>query len=500
MARRTAVLVLVVGALSFAVAITPATAGPSQQGFFICVGDSNTVADQVVPPAGLNLSGNVFGGRVTLTATPAQVAPGTLVRLCTNPGPFNTPVIMFFGFETSPAAPGPVHVDAVAPQLTDASFLQLEAGPDFLETNIRAQSGRMTFDAVQYEFYAVLPANPNASASAPPPAPTTSNDDRSALTRTLSTPVDAVKSLPHDLANLILTLLVLLFITFPAELFNKTLDAHYNEIRAGWRRRLHLPAEPRVSEERRRVAFVVVLIAGAALACLLDPDAGFDARTLVNFVASLAAIAAIAAVHAVAEDIYRRRVHERVTKRVHALPTGLVIGALCVVLSRAVHFRPGYLYGIVAGVVFAFALDHRRKGHVAAVVYSSTLVVGIVAWLLWVPINDTAARHASNLVLSFADDWLGALFVAALVGSALRLMPLRLFPGGDLLRWHRGVWAVVFGLAVFGLLTVMLNPNSSSVQTGTNNWVTCIVLFAAFAAASMAFAGYYHARDAKAAS
>ena len=61
--------------------------------------------------------------------------------------------------------------------------------------------------------------------------------------------------------------------------------------------------------------------------------------------------------------------------------------------------------------------------------------------------------------------------------------------------WHRGAWSAVFGVAVFGMLAVMFNSNSSRVHSGTSNWVFAIVLLALFGGGSVAFAGYYERRD-----
>ena len=56
----------------------------------------------------------------------------------------------------------------------------------------------------------------------------------------------------------------------------------------------------------------------------------------------------------------------------------------------------------------------------------------------------------------------------------------------------------MFGIAVFGMLAVMFNPNSSSVRAGTSNWVCALVLLVAFGGGSLAFAGYYERQDRRA--
>jgi hypothetical protein len=118
-----------------------------------------------------------------------------------------------------------------------------------------------------------------------------------------------------------------------------------------------------------------------------------------------------------------------------------------------------------------------------------------VSWLLWVPINHATLHHASNVGWVLADDALAAIFVGAVVSTALRMLPLSFFPGGELAAWHKGAWSATFGAALFVMLAVMLNPNSSSVKTGPSNWITAVVLLVLFAAASVSFALYYQRRD-----
>ncbi len=73
-------------------------------------------------------------------------------------------------------------------------------------------------------------------------------------------------------------------------------------------------------------------------------------------------------------------------------------------------------------------------------------------------------------------------------------MPLRFLPGGTLVQWSRAAWGVLFGVAVFGLLEVMLRPESSSVHTGTTAVLTAAVLFVLFGGVSVAFRVYFTRR------
>ena len=192
--------------------------------------------------------------------------------------------------------------------------------------------------------------------------------------------------------------------------------------------------------------------------------------------------------------IYRRARHLTTTARLTALPAGLVVAAACVLVSRITQFQPGYLYGIICGVAFAATLQRDENGHLIAISSAVTLALGVIAWFLWVPVKQTAAVPGASPLTVIAGNFLAAVFVGGLVGSVLNLVPLRFLPGGALAQWNRIVWGTFFGLAVFGLLQVMLRPESSSVHTGTTAVVTAGVLFVLFGGVSVGANVYFGRR------
>ena len=67
------------------------------------------------------------------------------------------------------------------------------------------------------------------------------------IAATLGTPGEVFHSMGHNVVNAVITVGVILFITFPANIFNQTFSSHYEEIIVMWkrsrrrlRRRLHL--------------------------------------------------------------------------------------------------------------------------------------------------------------------------------------------------------------------------------------------------------------------
>jgi hypothetical protein len=327
-----------------------------------------------------------------------------------------------------------------------------------------------------------------------PPASAVSHRSRPLVFATgLPSPRAAFRDATRDLVNLALAFAVLLFVTFPAELFNKTFEKHYNEIRAGWRRRLHLRVPTEERSQPSVPLFVGVVLTGAVLGSLLDPHAGLNSSTTLGLLATLVTIVVFAGLKAAIETVYRRRRQLETSRVLKALPGGLAIAAVCVLFSRLLDFQPGYLYGVVAAVAFSSTMPREDKGRVGALAHVAQLALGLVAWLLWLPVHDSGSTWPVILL----TDVLGALFVGSLVSTTLTLFPLRFLDGGHVFAWRRAVWGALFAVATFVMLAVMLNPNSDA-DSGPSSWVLAIVLLVLFGAASVGFAYYWHRRDAAA--
>ena len=347
------------------------------------------------------------------------------------------------------------------------------------------------------------PATPHPVVAATGPSSGTTppqNPQQSTISTALTPPASAFQSLGHAVGNALITLGIVLFITFPATLFNKTLEENYDDIRDivkrrfGWLARLSGRIAAGASTRRDALVFGVVVMIGSALGGLNDPHFGFNRASLLTYSAVILAVLFGVGVSTLVGFIYRRARSLTTTARLTALPAGLVVAAACVFVSRITQFQPGYLYGIICGVAFAATLPRDANGHVIAISSAVTLVLGVVAWLLWVPVKQTAEVPGASPLAVIAGNFLAAVFVGGLVGSVLSLVPLRFLPGGALAEWNRVVWGTFFGLAVFGLLQVMLRPESSSVHTGTTAVVTAGVLFVIFGGISVTTRIYFGRR------
>jgi len=202
---------------------------------------------------------------------------------------------------------------------------------------------------------------------------------------TLATPTNLLRAPVALLANALIALALVLLVTFPSHLFNRTYEENHDAIRAWWERRLPqlkglrlgtaiVPAPGRAS-----LSYVIVVLCGGVLAALLDPSFGPNLRTLALFLGVVLALIAGSTLGATADGLYRAARHKAGIWHLHALPSGLVVAALCVLVSRLTSFQPGYLYGLIGGVTFARSLSLREEGHVVAVTSVLTLAVSVAA-------------------------------------------------------------------------------------------------------------------------
>jgi hypothetical protein len=344
--------------------------------------------------------------------------------------------------------------------------------------------------------------------------------EASSIATSIVTPSKAFASVKSDVVDAAITLGLALFLTFPSNLFNSTFQENYVDIVAWWEKwtgllfpvglrralgnglrklgsvglaALHLSGrsgEKRL--EREQVTFGSVLLVGALLGALLDPGFGLNFSSLLSFVAILIAMVSGVAMSGFVTGAYHRaRKHGKVPAKLEALPFGLVIAAMCVFISRVTGFEPGYLYGIICGVAFTRKLAPSEEGHVVALGAWVRVLLAIVAWFAWAAITNDATKPGSFFGTVLVDDFLASLFVSSLVGTVISLFPLRFLPGNKLQAWHKGAWAVTFGVSLFVLVQVLLRPHSTSSGPSHAPLVTTGLLFVLFGIGSLAFREHF---------
>ena len=405
----------------------------------------------------------------TLVVTPSAGPPGGEITVSASSYPACPQVLVFFrGTRIGSAAPAPggdLHVSSlVIPGDTGPGRYVVSAGCASGGVATRAA----TFTVGRYRVH------------------------RSAFATSLTDPSQVSTSLKVLAVSVGVAGGFTLVAAFPSELFNSTLDANYVEIR-GWFG-LGPPKEREPNRLREVAIFIAFVILGGILGGLLSPDFGFNRSSLALALGIAAALVIIMFVYSLPLLVHVRSRHGQ-WGGLKVLPGTALIAAACVLLSRAVHFQPGYLLGLVAGLDFAQELATDTTGRLTLVASGLLLAVGVGAWVLRTPVAAAAGRPGAGFWLIAAEACLAAVFVCALESVVFCMLPLRFLDGIKLTSWKVVAWAVVFGVAVLAFVHILLQPSSGYVSpaTGASRW-TAIALFLGFGLFSVGFWAYFRFR------
>ncbi len=287
-----------------------------------------------------------------------------------------------------------------------------------------------------------------------------------------------------------LALLIVLLMPFPAQLFNSTLEAHYDEVR-GWFPRFSLPFG-RGDFWKSPIGVGLFLAASALLYAFLDPGLGLDAESAAEVVGIGLGILVTAFAFEIPSLLAHRRLGDR--WRIEVLPGTIVVGIVCVVISRVTGFLPGYVYGLILGLSFARELPERDEGRGTALAGVLMLVVAVVAWLAL----SALGTEGGGVLAIAARTILAAVVVGGLEGVVFGLAPLRFLQGEVLWAWNRVAWGIVFGLGVFAFAHILINPQSGYLSDSSRTpLLTILGLFVGFGLVSVAFWAYFRYRPAR---
>lgn len=285
----------------------------------------------------------------------------------------------------------------------------------------------------------------------------------------------------------------IILIAFPFQLFNSTLEENYDEVR-GW---FGLKPRPPDWEPKHHLWLLPAFVVSAGLVCAaLSKDFGFNQTTLVTSLGMSTAILITGLGFAIPTVAYmHRKFFDR--GRLMILPGSIFIAIITVAISRLVGFEtPGYVYGLLGVFVFHHTLDPESQGRLTSAMSVFVLTFTMAAWLLRVPVSSIASEPDPPLWALVLELVLGGIFLLGLESLVVDLFPLRYLDGSRITVWRRLVWVVLFGIALFVLVHVLLSPGSGYVGKTDNVGLLPVVigLFAAFAVFSLAFWGYFRYR------
>jgi hypothetical protein len=341
-----------------------------------------------------------------------------------------------------------------------------------------------------------------------------------------------------------LTAGVIVLVPFPSALFNNTLEENYAEV-MGWLARLRarasrvwaslrdairrqiaarrpppsshggdsarpepqpqptiptspeaasVPAQPAADPWRSPLRITGFVLLTALLYAFLDPTFGFSLDSLATLAGLAIGLFVILIAYAL-PLLFLSRV-DRFALTVRALPATLLVGLVCVLVSRFVDFQPGYLYGLIVGFFFVHGVEPRTEGRAEAFAAAASLIVALIAWIALALLRGPADQ-VPDLTTALLEAAMVTIVVAGLENAVFAMLPLRFMPGAQVFAWNRRVWVVLMALGLFGFVHVLLNPAAGAgylADTTRTSFFTLIVLLALFGLASVLFWAYFRFR------
>ncbi|HEY4225663.1 MAG TPA: hypothetical protein VGM70_07605 [Pseudolysinimonas sp.] len=267
-------------------------------------------------------------------------------------------------------------------------------------------------------------------------------------------------------------LVLLIFAVLPGHLLNATLAEQYERFneRRPKRRRPVSAWLARVAAFLHRAPFVAGLALTTVTALLFgfaDPRFGFSLASLRLFLGLAIALAIVSyLVNALTGLIMRGR--WRVDVEVNLRPLGLVLTVVGVVVSRVLDFSPGFLIGLVLGLVISE--KHLAKHAWRAVLLRTGLLLGL-ALLAWLAFSLFDAKEEGGTFASeLAVETLVAITTEAVVGLLVELLPLRLLEGEKLYQKSKVLWGALYLVAVFIFVVAVVPWEGNWAELGNSLW------------------------------
>jgi hypothetical protein len=316
--------------------------------------------------------------------------------------------------------------------------------------------------------------------------------ERSAFVQSVIPPSDV--SLAPDLIaeNVAIAAALILLVAFPADLFNSTALANYDEISRWAVVAWTAGVRARMSSIPSGIGLPAFALVGALLYAQLSPDFGFNRHSLALTLGMLSALLLVSLVYDVSREAYVRR-HE-VPARLRTQALVLPFAILLVVLSRLAHFTPGYIYGLFTAVIYLRPVDTELDGRGLALASALLGGLAIGGWFLWEPVRQLAQRPGAGLPTLTLDAFLATFWVCGIGAIVFGLAPLRFFYGEAVKAWSTVGWALIYGLGVVTFLQTIAHPDRGFYARGHVPLLTVLVPFVVFGLFSLGFWGYFRFR------
>jgi DNA-directed RNA polymerase subunit RPC12/RpoP len=307
------------------------------------------------------------------------------------------------------------------------------------------EEGTAWFDAVN-----VWPAEPT-------PSEDSSFTDSVPLPSEVSTDPEVIGT------NAGLALFFVIVFYFAATLFNSTIRDNYAIIQ-GWLGSIERPIN-RVtkgisSSNSKKSRYLIILCSVAIFALIysfLDPYFTNGYGGLALFISLAIAIFTVTYTYE-GIQVWLSGSSFHTPARVKILPIGIAVAIVFVLISRAIDFHPGLIYGFIgayASLSAAKSLGKRQR--------AMTIILGAVFLIIFAGIafclrefTYEASKEGGGFWMALADGILVGIFVVGLEGLLFSFMPLTFMDGAKVAAWNRAVCATLLFVISFLFFWILI--------------------------------------------
>jgi hypothetical protein len=334
--------------------------------------------------------------------------------------------------------------------------------------------------------------------AAPAPA---GNSDRSTFADRLLSPTQIDLSAENLGKGGVLAFLLAALLYLPITIFNKATEKNHDVIQQ-WlgRPRAWLAAIAAVIPFQGHTLLTLAagVLASTALFSFVEPGFPHENGSLEYAIGMLIGFAVVSAVFFGTWRFVIHWLEPHSTGRWRIYPPYILLAACFVILSRAAHLLPGVVIGTVAEYEPSRKLNRRTAGIRVANTYGALLIMGMIAWFAWIPVEHAASHEGASSLTLILDSALAIIFVSSLESVAFGLIPMRFLDGNDLYVWRKPLWAAMWGTSLLWFSIVILHPALSTYSHLTQTKAIALaLLFGGLMFAALATWGYFRWRDAR---
>ncbi len=158
------------------------------------------------------------------------------------------------------------------------------------------------------------------------------------------------------------------------------------------------------------------------------------------------------------------------------MPAALAIVGISVLVSRLAGISPGFLFGVVLGVVYARELKLRDEARLGVLGVGLTIAAGLLAWLGY---GMASTASGPGFLNNLTIEALAAITLEALGTLVIALLPIEFLDGRTIFRWSKLAWIGLYVVTalVFLFVVVPLRDNWGTMSAPIFGWGTLFAVF-----------------------